>query len=147
MVISQIVLPKSFASSEQEFADSPGRSQLPGSVVGMDTGTKIPRQLFFHHSITGWQRGQITQIGVSGHEVMETTVSEAGAVTACPFQILPNIAGSELRDVSHKSSPAAPAASPRNCSVPGPGHPPVERNGLRNRIGSLRLHQQIQLRI
>lgn len=52
-----------------------GRTQLPGSLVGKRhwwKKKKNPRQLFFHYSITSWQRGQITKIGISRHKAMET---------------------------------------------------------------------------
>lgn len=47
----------------------------------------------------------MTKIGISQHEVMETTVSESRADLTSPFQMMSNAAWSEFMNISYKSLP------------------------------------------
>lgn len=52
-------------SSEQAFADSPGELTTSRKLGWQQTLAEEPRQLFSHYSITSWQAGCITPIGIA----------------------------------------------------------------------------------
>lgn len=52
-------------SSEQAFADSPGELTTSRKLGWQRTLAEEPRQLFSHYSITSWQAGCITPIGIA----------------------------------------------------------------------------------
>lgn len=96
-------------SSEQAFADSPGELTTSRKLGWQQTLAEEPRQLFSHYSITSWQAGCITPIGIAPSTGRPGDHREtAGSLTTWTSPRISNVTWSGLRILSLEA-PQPPA--------------------------------------
>lgn len=135
-------------SSEQAFADSPGELTTSRKLGWQQMLAEEPRQLFSHYSITSWQAGCITPIGIAPSTGRPGDHRETAR---CSYHL--NISKDFKRFLvrtqdSFLRSPSAPCLlhDRKFVFVLGPNHPQIQINHSQRRIWLLELLWQSLVR-
>lgn len=135
-------------SSEQAFADSPGELTTSRKLGWQQTLAEEPRQLFSHYSITSWQAGCITPIGIAPSTGSPGDHRET-ARFSYHLDISKDLKGCLVwTQDSFLRNPSAPCLLHhwKFVSILGPTYPQIQINHSQRRIWLLKLLWQSLIR-